>query len=259
MADTPARAPTISHEDEKRLQAQLGNAQNQQATYVLNETNEKRTYQDGAFLPTSTLYFKNCNNCEYIIDSMSTKVLIESCNNVSITINQKVVTGLVDIWKCENVSFETAVKVGTLQVDMCKGVKTVYKKKDDMVTIVWAGVESLDISLLDTGDQLSTGFSKMKEENQALNLKEDVDQFIVRHLNNKIECELIVRLSNGFPTTEREASAFDKRQEENLRKLASDAGITLGKKKGPKKPGQNEPCHCGSGKKYKKCHFNLDV
>ena len=22
-----------------------------------------------------------------------------------------------------------------------------------------------------------------------------------------------------------------------------------------KKPGRNEPCHCGSGKKYKKCHM----
>ena len=23
-------------------------------------------------------------------------------------------------------------------------------------------------------------------------------------------------------------------------------------------PGRNEPCHCGSGKKYKKCHLNED-
>ena len=24
------------------------------------------------------------------------------------------------------------------------------------------------------------------------------------------------------------------------------------------KPGRNEPCWCGSGKKYKKCHFHED-
>ena len=24
------------------------------------------------------------------------------------------------------------------------------------------------------------------------------------------------------------------------------------------KPGRNEPCHCGSGRKYKKCHWDLD-
>lgn len=26
-----------------------------------------------------------------------------------------------------------------------------------------------------------------------------------------------------------------------------------------KKPGRNEPCWCGSGKKYKKCHFKADA
>ncbi|QSE96687.1 SEC-C metal-binding domain-containing protein [Fulvivirga lutea] len=25
------------------------------------------------------------------------------------------------------------------------------------------------------------------------------------------------------------------------------------------KPGRNEPCHCGSGKKYKHCHFKEDT
>lgn len=99
----------------------------------------------------------------------------------------------------------------------------------------------------------------MVEEHKELKLHEEVDQFIVRPLKDKLMCELIVRLSNGFPTTEREASAFDKRQEENLQKLAKEAGITIARKKGAKKPGQNEPCHCGSGKKYKKCHFSIDV
>jgi preprotein translocase subunit SecA len=28
--------------------------------------------------------------------------------------------------------------------------------------------------------------------------------------------------------------------------------------KGAKKPGRNDPCWCGSGKKYKKCHLPLD-
>ena len=26
----------------------------------------------------------------------------------------------------------------------------------------------------------------------------------------------------------------------------------------PKTPGRNEPCWCGSGKKYKKCHLTAD-
>lgn len=26
----------------------------------------------------------------------------------------------------------------------------------------------------------------------------------------------------------------------------------------PSRPGRNEPCHCGSGRKYKKCHLEAD-
>lgn len=71
----------------------------------------------------------------------------------------------------------------------------------------------------------------------------------------KLLTEQIIRLENGYPTTAREKKIYDDRQEEAIQKLAKDAGITISKKKatGPKvKP--NEPCHCGSGKKFKKCH-----
>ena len=35
----------------------------------------------------------------------------------------------------------------------------------------------------------------------------------------------------------------------------SERGIPVNKKK---KPGRNDPCWCGSGKKYKKCHLDAD-
>jgi preprotein translocase subunit SecA len=35
----------------------------------------------------------------------------------------------------------------------------------------------------------------------------------------------------------------------------SDEGNTPDKREGPK-IGRNDPCHCGSGKKYKNCHLN---
>ena len=39
---------------------------------------------------------------------------------------------------------------------------------------------------------------------------------------------------------------------ERIRKMLSD-----GQKETPAvKPGRNEPCWCGSGKKYKKCHLS---
>lgn len=108
---------------------------------------------------------------------------------------------------------------------------------------------------------LSTGIDLIAAENKKI--QPETDQFIVRLVPHKVTGhlhllnELVVRLNNGFPTTEREARLFEERQEANLQKLAKEllgADIQIGKKKdqGPKvKP--NEPCKCGSGKKYKKC------
>jgi len=224
----------------------------------LNETGQKTTFEEDSFPPTATLYFKNCNDCEYVVDSMSTKILFEGCSNVKVTFNKKIVTGLVDIWKCNNFSFESNSKVGTLQLDICKGVTGHFKTMDLFSQCVWAGVFDLKFSFGDSDQKMETGFDKQQKDH-AVALHEQVDQFIVRFVKEKLQCELIVRLTNGFPTTEREAREFDRRQDDNMRKLAEQAGITIAKKKSTtKKPGQNEPCHCGSGKKYKKCHFVQD-
>ena len=45
--------------------------------------------------------------------------------------------------------------------------------------------------------------------------KENFDQFIVRYVEGKLTQELVVRLPNGFPTTDREADDYDRRQEKN--------------------------------------------
>jgi hypothetical protein len=76
------------------------------------------------------------------------------------------------------------------------------------------------------------------------------DQFIVRLVENKVSQnvqlmnELVVRLENGYPTTEREARQFDERQEANLRVLAKELlgkDIVLGKKKDENRQGRNDP------------------
>jgi hypothetical protein len=39
--------------------------------------------------------------------------------------------------------------------------------------------------------------------------------------------------------------------------IALKSGVPMSIKTG-KKLGRNEPCYCGSGKKYKKCHLDID-
>ncbi len=71
---------------------------------------------------------------------------------------------------------------------------------------------------------MKTGSTAIAETNSKIDAK--TDQFICRLLPNRVTGqlqllnELIVRLENGFPTTEREARQFEERQEANLQALA---------------------------------------
>jgi len=245
----------IDAKDQKKLQAMLGNPKEQKAEYVLNQKGQKGVKME-SHSPQATIYFKGCDDCEFFVESLCTKVLIESCNNCTVTFNKKIVTNTVDVWKCENVELHVNTPIGTLQADMCKKLKVNYAEKSHLNTLVWAGVHDLHLSFKDADvHNTVTGFSHMKEKNPSMDLKEDLDQFIMRFIEGELLCEQIVRLQNGYPTTEREAKAFDARHEENLQKLAQAAGITIGKKKkdSKPKPKPNDPCTCSSGKKYKKC------
>lgn len=79
-----------------------------------------------------------------------------------------------------------------------------------------------------------------------------------RYVAGKLKTEKVVRLDNGYPTTQREKNDFDARQEANMRKLAGemfgDINMTVPRKKkeGPK-VGRNDKCPCNSSKKYKAC------
>jgi len=114
-------------------------------------------------------------------------------------------------------------------------------------------------------DKLETGIETIDRE-EVPDFKERFDQFIIRYVKGKLLQELVVRLKNGFPTTEREAAAFDEQKEKNdrlyeahVRKMLSSGVAGIGEKLEKlnktevKKVGRNDACTCGSGKKYKKC------
>lgn len=253
------RNPNPSRLDEKaketqKLQAMMGSNKQQDAKFVLNEENQTKVLDENSHPGSATIYIKGCKDSHYTIDSLCTKVLVESCTNVKVTLNKKIITNMVDVWKCENVDLFVNTNVGTLQADVCKKLNVQVQSKDLFKNLVWAGVHDLTLAFDDAPEhKLQTGFNEMKV--QYPDIVEDIDQFITRFHKDKLLTEQIVRLKNGYPTTEREAKEFDRRQEEAIQKLAAEAGITISRKKpvGPKvKP--NEPCTCGSGKKYKKCH-----
>ena len=63
-------------------------------------------------------------------------------------------------------------------------------------------------------DVLETGTSTV-DRKEIENFQEKFDQFVIHYVEDKLMEEIIVRLENGFPTTDREADAFDRQKEKN--------------------------------------------
>jgi len=244
----------LDPQQHKRIQAMLGNGKEQATSYVIDKCGEKLLIDENCIKTIDTLCFQNCKECEIIIDEMCTKIFFDSCSGCKVSVNKRVVTAMVEVWKSQNMNLMLNVKIGTLVMDVCKVMKVCFNTLDNVGSLVWTTVFDLNVTVLDAPEQvLNSGVEQMKLQYE--DLREATDQFIIRVVKGQLLSEKMIRLPNGFPTTEREKKEFDDRQEANMRILAQNAGLTVGKKKtGPRiKP--NEPCHCGSGKKYKKCLY----
>ncbi|EPZ31899.1 hypothetical protein ROZALSC1DRAFT_30581 [Rozella allomycis CSF55] len=221
---------------------------------VTNEYNVCKVINDTTL--NTLLFFRGCKDCEYTIDNYTTKIMVQECNNLKIHVKGKIMTSVIEIWKCDTVDIDIHTKTLTLQLDLSSNINIVYDTKEHYQALIWAGCENVqlgfnDYKVEDADDGLfKTGLVQMRELFPSV--LDDVDQFIVRFIKGKLRLERVVRLQNGYPTTEREAREFDQRQEEALRKLAEQSGIKI-KPKPTKTVGRNDPCICGSVRKYKKC------
>jgi len=257
----------LTEEEEKKLKENLDNGFTQkmnQKIKLITGNGQTKLFTDKDIDSAETLFFKNCENSKFVVGAMSTKVCIERCKDCSFVFNGKVITQVQELWNNINVKVLNNTTIKTVQVDLCNGADVCFDKTDNFNRVVWAASENLKIHFKEKGAEhyiVDTGITEMKKLNPTIN--EKVDQFIVRLIKNKVtekidlRNELIIRLDNGFPTTEREEREFQRRQEANLQKLTKELlgkNINLGKKKtvGPKIR-RNDPCKCGSKKKYKNC------
>ncbi|XP_049849902.1 uncharacterized protein LOC126320452 [Schistocerca gregaria] len=234
---------------------------------IAGEKDIKKNFYRSQLKPKELLFFKNCSDSNYTVSTVCTKVLVENCDNVTIMLNEKVMTNIVELWKCKDVTIHIDTAIYTIQLDICNNVKLLFSHKDNYHQVVWAGVDDLSIEFQKASEHnMQTGLRQMKEIYTDLN--DEIDQFIIRFLDDKLTSEQVVRLSNGYPTTKREADEWDAQQakkdeaaEDRVRKmldLAPQLGIhNFGLQKSAKgKVGRNEPCPCGSSLKYKKCCAN---
>jgi len=258
----PNVTPKMDPKEQAKLQAMFGNLQKQHAHFFVDEVGKESRLEDD---PESTgldlkkvpsVYFKNCKNGSYVLNRRVTKVLIERCENVTVTLNGNILTNTMEIWNCKNFTLKLNNEVRTLQLDMLSDIKIEFSKLAYMGALIWNQMENLSVSFRDKKElDFKTGFAEMKKKYPDSVF--ETDQFIIRYIEGEILQERCVRLKNGYLSTEREAIDWDKRniikRDAYVQSFLKEAGIHLKKAPGSDEVSRNAKCACGSGKKFKRC------
>eukprot|EP00050_Salpingoeca_kvevrii_P013230 m.27457 g.27457 ORF g.27457 m.27457 type:complete len:479 (-) comp4775_c0_seq1:258-1694(-) len=261
----------MSHSEQLHLQAMIGAAKGKDTVAYAGKKGVTEVITADDINSNATVVISGCSDSKFTLDALCTKVFVQGCNNLELFVNGKILTGTIEVFKCENLTLHFAVKVGTLQVDMSTNVtanfaeiKHFHDQQDatskNHCMVVWAGVENLGLNVLESGHSHFTGFAQMREAYNDLVMERS--QFRVCYNKDgtsyKFKEEQIVRLENGFFTTTQEKNEFDAREEANVQAMAKSLGITMGRKTAGKKYKPNEQCPAGSGLKYKKCCNRMD-
>lgn len=241
----------LGAKERARMQAMAGTGRAQNMRTFVGCTDETKTLGKDDVDPLATVVFQNCTRCNYVLDTLCTKVFVNGCADCTIRVKGKVVSATMEVFQSRGLTVFCESAVHTVQADMNKDVVLNFADREHFKMVVWAGCESVSVEVAGA-PLLKTGLPEMQRAFQ--NLRPEIDQFKIHFLGDKLVNERVVRLNNGFPTTQREADDFDRRQEANIQKLAQHMGITIKRKQreGPR-VGRNDPCPCGSGKKYKAC------
>jgi hypothetical protein len=245
--------------DAAKLNAALGTSNIQSTAVVRGESGTQLTLDNSRVKPKDTLVFKDCHNAQFTIDAYCTKVHIDDCSDCSFVFAAKVVSAVAEIYKCNRLTLDIRTPVKTLQVEGCDTVAVTFSDPENFHSVVWAGTKALGLTVAGlenaAASRADTGVDVLRARHPDMTIRDDIDQFITRLVDGALLSERIIRLPNGFPTTEREKADFEDRQEKNMQAFVKNAGLKVYRTehKEPKAPGRNDQCSCSSGKKYKVC------
>ncbi|KAJ3113824.1 hypothetical protein HDU96_002866 [Phlyctochytrium bullatum] len=220
----PKDPKALSEMQAMLAQARIPKLQNQ---YITDLENETRHLDATVLPPNSTVYLRKLKNCTIVVDSTVTKVLIEDCERTSVTIKGRVITQMLEIWRCNWCNLEVDTMIQTVQVDMCGGLKMRFATKDHFSSMVFAASEDIDLSFGDyEGPELNadgvfaSGLEIFKAANPQAEISPEIDQFTVRFLKNVLTTELIIRVGGGYASTDREDTEAVKRKNMIMEKVA---------------------------------------
>jgi len=177
--------------------------------FFVQENSQVKHLDNTSISSNSTVFLRLCDDMEYIIDCVCTKIMIEECKNLKLTVNDKILTSIIEVWKSDNINLNLNSQVQTVQIDNCKNVNLNYSNPNHFYSIVWTTTSQLSLKIFEDGQekhvlQSPLSSNNNSEETEKGSLKNGSEQYIVRLIDNQLVAEELVRAENWFPITQRE-------------------------------------------------------
>ena len=141
---------------------------------ISNATNENL---DVHFESIELAFISNCQNCRYKIEDKTKKIVIENCKNLTLEINGKILTNVLEIINCFDIHLIVNTSIFTITCDNTKKVDIFYPIPDHFQMIAWAKVENPKVVIGDQELDLSL-FDKINiDQDQVITKKLDNGEF----------------------------------------------------------------------------------
>uniref|UniRef100_A0A7S0Q2B8 CS domain-containing protein n=1 Tax=Coccolithus braarudii TaxID=221442 RepID=A0A7S0Q2B8_9EUKA len=184
----------------------------------------------------AVLTLRSCSDLEVVLPHACTvvKLALEGCEKLTLRVDGKVLTETLEVYQCSDCRLELGSSLKTVQVDACRGIAFSFAKLEHFQQLLSAGAYSTSLILEESALHASVDLDEQRALHPAIQLSDETDQFITRLVDGGLLTELVIRLSNDFPTTEREAAAFAERTKAADAKLEEVVGGMLGSTLGNK-------------------------
>lgn len=142
----------------------------------------KEDTKDLHFDTIQLAFFNHCNSTSYNVKSKTKKIVVEDCHNLNLAIDEKVITGTLELINCNNLHIIVNVPVLTITCDNVKGVTITFKNRDCLQLIAWAQT---------TDNEVFIGPEAVNIDTEEVDF--DKDQIITQKLESGVITSRITR------------------------------------------------------------------
>ncbi|KAI8358070.1 hypothetical protein B0O80DRAFT_526917 [Mortierella sp. GBAus27b] len=192
-----------------------GNAR-ERATHLINGS--KDVTDQEVQVERKALHFVKCENCTFVVKGTLIKLTVEECKNVTIKVEDKILTGTVDLFKSANVSLGFDRSVSMFLLENNQSIDLQLPDPEYFGYMIWAGDDDLKLRL---GDDLHVlSYSDLRSRNP--DLQPGRDQFKTTVVDGSLKTEAVLRLGGGFPLSRAEQAEFKQSERQKLATLRGE-------------------------------------